>query len=411
MIELSRKQARRLMLGAQQLAGPPPKRPTKTKMLETIRGLGVLQIDTISVVARSHHLVLWSRLGDHPHEWLDELYSQDSALFEYWAHAAAFVPIELFPYFRGKMLCWEGNLSARRWMDQHADLLDEVMEHVRHNGGVTTKSFSAPEGTARAEAWSWYGNKPTNVALDILWTRGELMIVRRDRFQRVYDLTERVMPAWSDDQLPSVDEVQLKLAETALNALGVATEFWLPDYFRPDWSEARITRPVARELFDRLIELGLAAPARVEGVPGMAVVAASALERNARLSRTTLLSPFDSLIWDRRRARELWDFEVQLEIYIPQPKRRYGYFSLPILYRDQLVGRLDPKADRKAGVLYVNALHLEPWFIGSDDERFYAALAATLDDFRAFNRVDEIVVTRADPEQAAERLRVALAAH
>lgn len=410
MIELSRKQARRIMLGAQQLAGPPPKRPTKAKMLEAIRGLGALQIDTISVVARSHHIVLWSRLGNHSPEWLDELYSQDGALFEYWAHAAAFVPIEMYPYFRGKMLCWEGNASSRRWMAEHAELLDEVVEHVRQNGGATTKSFTAEEGTKPAEAWSWYGNKPTNVALDILWTQGVLMIARRDKFQRVYDLTERVHPTWSDDQLPSDVDVQLKLAETALNALGVVTEFWLPDYFRPDWSEARITRPVARELFDCLIERGVATPAQIDGVPGKTIVAISALERNAKLSRTTLLSPFDSLIWDRRRARELWDFEVQLEIYIPQEKRRYGYFSLPILYRDQLVGRLDPKADRKANVLYVHALHLEPWFSGSDDERFYASLAATLDDFRAFNRVDEIVVTRSDPAHAAEPLRLALAA-
>jgi hypothetical protein len=376
-------------------------------MLETIRKLGALQIDSISVVARSHHIVLWSRLGNHPPEWLNELHSRDRALFEYWAHAAAFVPIELYPYFRGKMLSWAGNASARRWMAENSAVLDNVITHVRENGGVTTKSFEAPTGTERAEAWSWYGNKPTNLALEILWTRGALMIARRDRFQRVYDLTERVHPTWSDDQLPSDDEVQLILSENALNALGVATEFWMPDYFRPDWSAAKITRPVARELFDRLIERGAAVPAQIEGVPGKTVVATSALERRFKLSRTTLLSPFDSLIWDRRRARELWDFEVQLEIYIPQHKRRYGYFSLPILYRDQLVGRLDPKVNRKARALYVNALHLEPSFAGAD-ECFYTELAASLHDFRAFNDADDIIVTRSDPRQAAEGLRAAL---
>ena len=410
MLELSQAQARRMLIGAQQLSGPPPRRPTKARMLETIRKLGALQIDTISVVARSHHIVLWSRLGNHDPEWLNDLHGQDKLLFEYWAHAAAFVPIEMYPYFRGKMLSWTGNAASQRWLDEHPHVLEEVMANVRANGGVTTKSFAVPEGKERAEAWSWYGNKPTNVALDILWTQGELMIARRDKFQRVYDLTERVLPTWSDDQLPSDEEVQLTLAETALNALGVATEHWLIDYFRPDWSSARITRPVARQLFDELVERGVAVPARIEGVPGKSVVAAAAVERRFRPSRTTLLSPFDSLIWDRRRVRELWEgFEVQLEIYVPQAKRRYGYYCLPILYRDQLVGRLDPKVDRKGRVLFINALHLEPGFVDAADERFYAELAATLHDFRTFNEADDITVTRSDPPQAAEQLRAALA--
>lgn len=413
MLELSRRQARRLMIGAQQLAGPPPKRPSKAKMLEVIRGLGALQIDSISVVARSHHIVLWSRLGNHPPEWLDELHGQDGALFEYWAHAAAFVPIELFPYFRGKMLCYPpdgGYNFTRDWMSENRDVLDAVVGHVQANGAVTSKSFDPPEGAARAAAWGWHGNKPTNRALDLLWTQGVLMVARRDKFQRVYDLTERVYPTWSDTLLPSDEDVRLVLSEIALNAVGVMSEYWLPDYFRPDWSTARVNRAVAREVMAQLVERGVAVPAQIEGVAGQTVVAASALERRFPPSRTTLLSPFDSLIWDRRRARELWDFEVQLEIYIPRDKRRYGYYSLPILYRDQLVGRLDPKADRKAGVLYIHALHLEPWFSGADDERFYAELAATLNDFRAFNGVHEIVVTRSEPEHAAAPLRLALAA-
>ena len=411
MLKLSRAQARRIMIGAQQLAGQPPKRPTKAKMREVIQGLGALQIDSISVVARSHHIVMWSRLGNHPPEWLTELHGEDGALFEYWAHAAAFVPIELFPYSRGKMLSFPsatGHKQTRAWIADNQELLDDVVRHIREHGPVTTKSFNAPDGAERAAPWAWYGNKPTNLALDILWYQGVLMVARRDKFQRVYDLTERVHPAWCETELPSDAEVQRTLAETTLHALGVVSEWWMPDYFRPDWSSARINRQVARDLFVDLVDRELAVPVEIEGVPGETIASTALLNRRFRPSRTTLLSPFDSLVWDRRRVDELWDFELQLEAYTPAHKRRYGYFSLPILYRDQLVGRLDPKADRKARVLYVNALHLEPSFAGQDDDQFYAELARTLLDFSAFNDVDDVRITRSDPPDAAERLRAAL---
>lgn len=411
MLDLTLKQARRLMIGAQQLAGPAPKRPTRRRMRETIQRLGALQIDSISVVERSHHLVLWSRLGNHPTEWLNDLYADERALFEYWAHACAYVPIELFGPFRRKMLDSPRlrRKRAKEWIEENQDVLDHVIEFVQLNGAVSTRSFDPPEGADRPQAWAWYGNKPTNLALDILWTDGTLMVDRREGFQRFYDLTERVYPDWDDDShLPAEDEARDQLAQRALAAMGLTTVYWLPDYFRTNWGDRVIERSVSRQMMDRLVEQGLAVPARVRGLDDDVVVWKELLDQRIRPSRTTLLSPFDSLIWDRRRTSELFDFEIKLEAYTPRDKRRYGYFSLPILHRDELVGRLDPKVDRKTKVLTINTLHLEPSFVGRDDERFYSDLAATLDDFRAFNGAEEIVVAWSDPEEAAGRLRAAL---
>ncbi len=410
MLELSLREARRLMVGAQLLSGPSPKRPTKAKMLDVMRHLGAVQIDSISVVQRSHHIVLWSRLGNHPAEWLNELLGKDRAIFEYWVHAAAYAPIEFFPYFRREMLRFQNDCSHRTmvWMAENQDVVDQVIAHISANGPVTTKSFDPPAGADRAAAWAWYGNKPTNQALDALWTAGRLMIDRRDKFQRVYDLTERIMPDWDDADLPSLEEGRDVLGLVSLNALGVTTARWLPDYFRT-WGYSFLKRSVATQVLNRLVEMGHAVPASVRGIPEPAFVSKAALESNFRPSRTTLLSSFDSLVWHRRRTREMFDFELRLEAYTPKAQRVYGYFSLPILYRDRLVGRLDPKAHRSTGELTVNALHLEPWFVGKDDERFYASLAANLLDFSAFNATDHIRVSYCNPPEAKARLESALA--
>lgn len=415
MLELSPREARRLAIGAQQLAGPPPKRPTRKRLRETIFRLGALQIDTIHVVARSHHIVLWSRLGNHPKEWLYDLCYPDRAVFEYWAHAAAFVPVELFPYFRRTMLEYADpdgtrwNARSREWMNENAAVLDHVIAHATEFGPVASTTFSAPEGSTRAEPWAWYGNKPTNVALEMLWTMGTFMVHRREKFQRWYDLTERIMPDWDDALLPTIEDERRALAAHAFSAMGIATARWLPDYFRKNWGSSNLPSGTVQTVLQDLVERGLIVPARVRGWDDYAYVWAALLEKRIPMSRTTLLSPFDSLVWDRRRTAGLFDFELMLEAYTPAPKRRYGYFSLPILYRDQLVGRLDPKADRANGQFYVRALHLEPWFVDRADERFYTQLADTLMDFAAFNDCDTVTVERSDPANAALCLSAALA--
>jgi uncharacterized protein len=412
MLELSMRQARRLMIGSQLLSGPVPKRPTKQAMLSTIRHLGAVQIDSISVVQRSHHLVLWSRLGNHPSEWLDQLLGDDKEIFEYWVHAAAYAAVDHFPFFRRQMLAFPemATTRTREWMDENRELLDHVMAHVRQHGPVTTKTFAAPDGAQRAEAWAWYGNKPTNLALEILWSTGDLMIDRRLKFQRVYDLTERVLPDWDDDHLPPVDAERRALGLLALNALGVTTPAWISDYFRTHSTRPAIPRKDIPNVMEELVDIGQAVRGSVEGLAHPVYISTQALGRNFKPSRTTLLSSFDSLVWDRKRTLEMFDFFLQLEAYTPRQKRVYGYFSLPILYRDRLVGRLDPKAHRATGELSIRSFHLEPWFLGKDDERFYAQLAETLLDFSAFNGTDHITVHSCNPPESRSRLLAAIGA-
>lgn len=410
MLKLSLREARRLMIGSQRLAGPAPKRPTRAKMLETIRQLGALQIDSISVVQRSHHLVLWSRLGNHPPEWLEEIHSQERAIFEFWVHAAAYAPIELYGHFRHDMLRYPELTSkaGREWLRDNRDVCDFVLDHVRANGPVTSGSFAAPEAAERPEPWAWYGNKPTNVALEVLWRTGELMVARRDKFQRVYDLPERVHPTWSDEHLPTREETDLALGRAALNALGVTTVRWLPDYYRRRSTRTTVPGMMPLETLEMLVDTGDAVRADVAGLPEPAYVATRALEQRFRPSRTTLLSPFDSLVWHRRRTAEMFGFDLVFEPYVPKEKRLYGYFTLTILHRDQLVGRLDSKAHRSTGELTINSLHLEPWFVGRDDERFYRELATTLHDFSRFNATTHITVLSTNPVDVHAKLVHAL---
>lgn len=410
MLRLSLREARRLMIGSQLLAGPPPKRPTKTRMLETIRQLGALQIDSISVVQRTHHLVLWSRLGNHPPEWLEEIHSNERAIFEFWVHAAAYAPIELYPHFRHDMLRYTELTSkaGREWLRDNRHVCDEVLDFVRVNGPVTSGSFAAPSDAERPEPWAWYGNKPTNVALEVLWRTGELMVARRDKFQRVYDLPERVYPGWSDDQIPTIEETDLALAGSALRAMGVTTVRWLPDYYRRRHTRATVPGMMPLEMLETLVDTGDAVRAEVDGLPEPAYVSTRALEQRFRPSRTTLLSPFDNLVWHRRRTAEMFGFDLIFEPYVPKEKRLYGYFTLTILHRDQLVGRLDSKAHRATGELSINSLHLEPWFVGRDDERFYRELATALHDFSRFNTTDHITIQATNPPDVRARLSEAL---
>lgn len=399
------------MIGSQLLSGPAPKRPTTRKMLEVIRHLGAVQIDSIHVVARSHHIVLWSRLGNHPQSWLNDLLANHRAIFEYWTHAAAYSPIELYPCFRRAMLSGEkgGGARAARWKAENTDVIKQVIEYINEYGAVCTRSFDAPEGVERAAPWAWHGNKPTNRALDILWSDGTLMVDRRESFTRYYDLTESILPEWSDSEIPTVETERATLTEHTINALGVTTARWLPDYFRMNgWRQRSGGQSIAEEMLDYLVETGAALPATIDGIDEPAYVSAAAIDKRFKPGRTTLLSPFDSLVWDRLRTQQLWDFDLKLEAYTPKDQRQYGYFSLPILHRDRLVGRLDPKVDRKTGTLHIRTLHLEDDFQKEADDRFFNELAGCLLDFAAFNHADSIQIDPAVPQTTASKLNSAI---
>lgn len=347
--------ARALHLAAQDLLAPRRRRAVKADVLAAIRRMRMLQIDTISVVARSPYLVLWSRLGDYRPAWLDELLAEGS-LFEYWAHEACFLPIEDYGLYRHRMLDPEamGWKYSATWMRERADEVARLLEHIRANGPVRAADFARQGG----KAGGWWEWKPEKRSLETLFTAGALMIARRHNFQRVYDLAERVHPGWHDSRMPSADAVGREFVLRTVHALGLARAAWIPDYHRT-------RRPHVDPA--RLAAEGLLLPARVEGWRDPVYIHPEHLELARRAAAgtltptlSTLLSPFDPVVWDRRRALELFDFDYRLECYTPEARRRYGYFTLPILRRGALVGRIDAKAQRKDGRFELRSVALEP---------------------------------------------------
>jgi uncharacterized protein YcaQ len=334
---------------------------------------------------------------------LDDLLAE-GALFEYWSHAACFIPVEDYGLYRRLML--DKTDKTRAWMEAHPDALEHVMGHIREEGPVRSAEFARTDG----KAGGWWEWKPEKRALEHLFAAGELMISHRENFHRVYDLRERVLanalPDWEDALAPNEQEVRRALAVKAVRALGVAVARWVPDYFRtPKRGSAALLEELADEgsLLRATIE-DFDEPAYVH--PDNAGLAEEAASGGLRSSVTTLLSPFDPVVWDRARALELFGFDYKIEVYTPAAKRRYGYYSLPILHDGALVGRLDAKAHRKEGIFEVKAVHLEPGAPVSDE--LVAGLASALRDCAAWHETPQVQVRRSDPPWLAEALRLAL---
>src|SRR3712207_3532814 len=296
-VRFSRAAARALLLAAQGLCSPPARPAAQGDVLEAVRRMGVLQIDSIAVVARSPYLVLWSRLGPYEPRWLDELLAE-GVLFEYWAHAASLIPIEDYGLYRRLML--EGSEKTRAWFSAHPEEVRRVLARVREGGPVRSAEFARADGRAGGW-WEW---KPEKRALEHLFAAGELMISRRDpNFHRVYDLRERVLeralPGWEDGLAPTPEEVRPTLALKAVRALGVAFARWVPDYFQTP-------KGGAAGLLEGLADEGELLRARVEGWqepayvhPENVVPAERVVSGGLRPGVTTLLSPFDPVVWDR----------------------------------------------------------------------------------------------------------------
>src|SRR5215210_18383 len=389
------------MLLAAQGLNSAPKRATKGDVREIIRRMGVLQIDSISVVALSPYLVLWSRIGGYDPVWLDELLAE-GALFEYWSHAACFIPIEDYGLYRRLML---GKTDkTRAWMEAHPDALEQVMGRIREDGPVRSAEFARTDG----KAGGWWEWKPEKRALEHLFAAGELMISRRENFHRVYDLRERVLanalPTWEDALAPNEQEVRRALALKAVRALGVAVVRWVPDYFRtPKRGAAKLLEELADE--GSLLRAGIEDEAAYVH-PDNAGIAEEILTGSLQPSVTTLLSPFDPVVWDRARALELFGFDYKIEVYTPAARRRYGYYSLPILHDGALVGRLDAKAHRRQGTFEVKVIHLEPDTLVNDD--LVSGIAGALRHCAGWHGTPEVLVRRSDPPELAEMLTISV---
>lgn len=400
-LTLTRSQVRRIMIRAQGLDRQRPARAARD-ILTTIERMGMLQIDTLSVVNRSHYFVLWSRHGAYPLAWLDQLLV-DRKIFECWTHEACFAPPAWFPYHR-RLLADTARGTKTQWATKllatHRAAADAMKDHIRTHGSVRANSFARPSGE-RKDWWDWTHEKQL---LEALFACGDVMIARREGFQRVYALTETIRPDWDESQLPGrVETAEYQILATA-RALGVVHSRWLGDYYRMQSSlQPFVAALVAR---GQLLEVA------IEGIAGPAYLLPETHAALARLTKpvhgATLLSPFDPLVWDRKRALELFNFEYRIECYTPAHKRVYGYFTLPILLGERLIGRVDCKVDRAARVFAIKALHDEPGVVlRPSDATALAAMYWACTQWHGATVIDSRGI---DSGENGQLLRAALAA-
>ena len=354
--QLSIAQARRVVLAAQALDRPHAESHGRADIRRLIRRLGLLQIDSVNILVRAHYMPLFSRLGAYDREHLnaDSYDGKQRRLFEYWAHEASLVPLEMHPLFR-----WRMDAAARgqgiygglaRFARERKQFVSEVLKAVRDDGPIAASDI----GSSTKPVAGWWSWSEAKTALEYLFWAGKVTTLRRETagFTRIYDVPERVLPAAVlAIPTPPVVEAQRALLRHAAGALGVATEACLREYFRMPVADAR-----AR--LAELVEAGELVTIAVEGWDKLAYMPRGAVVPR-KAEGVALLSPFDPLLSERSRAERLFDFHYRIEIYTPAHKRQFGYYCLPLLIGTRIVGRFDLKADRAAGVLRVEAAHIE----------------------------------------------------
>jgi hypothetical protein len=337
---------------------------TKREVEEAIRRLSCVQLDSITAVARSHRIALGSRVGDYPRETVSRLLGQ-GRIFEYWAHEACLIPIEEWPLFRARMTRhhpWRGDVTR-----QHPELTKEVLAALRERGPLASRDF---EGKGGGGMWNW---KPAKMVLEALWNSGEIVIAGRvSGFQRLYDLAERVIPKdLLEAPVPEAARRDRELVLRAIRARGALTEAGIVEHWRFKGGVARV-----RPHVDALVAEGLVERVAVEDALADVLVPAGTDLDPPRPTAAALLSPFDNLLWDRPFARRVLAFDHVIEVYKPAPQRQFGYYVLPFLWRDRVVGRADLKSERAEGALVVRDFHVERGVRRSAalDDAFHRAL-------------------------------------
>lgn len=394
---LTQAAARRAMLAEQGLLQPPASPDSKEDILACIKQMGYLQIDTIQAVRRSQYLVLWSRLGDYDPAWLNELHVSGH-LFEQYAHALCYIPVEDYPIFRGLML--DGGHTGdswREWAETHPEIIQYVRSVIEDQGPVCSADFdSATISTG------WGDVKQEKLALSRLFVTGELMVAHRDGFRRYYDLRERVLPGWHDAQALDRMSAYKALVLRAVKALGVTTKEWISSYYylkKTDLTE--ILEDLTAKGDIELVQVeGWESPAYMHPENGDLIQAAA--NDGLEPTLTSLLSPFDPLVSDRERALTLFGFNYRMESYLPAKDRQYGYFCLPILHKGELVGRLDPKAHRREKRMEIKIIYLEPSVPIDDD--LTNSLKCTLEAFSSWHGMTAYDIVETDPPALLEAL-------
>jgi uncharacterized protein YcaQ len=393
--DISTRDARRLFLHRQGLLRREPFGRGGQAVARAVERLGWVQIDTISVVERAHHHVLRSRVAGYQPRWLDDLQHRERAVFEYWSHAAAYLPMRAYRFYL-PMMRW-----SRRGDAADPKMAREVLRRVRDEGPLQSRDFEAA-GHRSDGWWDW---KPAKRTLEQLFHRGELMVTRREGFQKVYDLPERVLPESVDTSFPDASEWGRFVVGMMIDALGIASDKEIAyQRIAAPRLYSRPILPLVQQAAADMVEAGELEQVTVEGRGSYLTRHLDWLPVRLGRKRVTILSPFDNAVIMRERARELFGFDYAIECYLPAGKRRYGYFSLPILFGDELVGRMDSKADRRTGTLTVNLLHLEP---GADPAAIRDPLMQALNGFARDNGCTRVIMGATEPASLkAELARV-----
>jgi hypothetical protein len=384
-VDFSRAEARRIALGAQALDAPRRGPSTRAALLRTVDRLGVLQIDAVNVLVRAHYVPLYSRLGPYAQERLDDAaYGRTRSLFEYWGHQASLLPVSLQPLFRWRMQK-AGSLEQiyaglARFVRARRSYVDSVLEEVRERGALRAGELTS----SVPRTGGWWGWSDAKRALEFLFWAGLVTTRSRKNFERIYDLTERVLPPEIvAAPTPSIEDAHRELVRISARALGIATEDDLADYFRLRLGDVR---PRIAELVEERVLTAVL----IEGITKPTyLVAGAKLPREA--TGRAILSPFDPLVWHRARTHRLFDFHYRISIYTPEHLRKHGYYVLPFLDGDALAARVDLKAARDSSTLLVQSVHLEP---GSDMKKTAASLAAELREVATWLGLERVKVTK-----------------
>ncbi len=386
MIELKEQQLkhlRRTVVSAQGLLNFKPYGQGLAGTVSAVKHLGYIQLDSISVIERAHHHVLYSRVPGYKPDMLEQL-MQGGDIFEYWAHAAAVLPMSDFRY----SLPYKHSIKSGQthwYKSPDKKLMRELLARIRSDGPLRSRDvkLQAEKGGNKTGWWDW---KPAKRALEQLYMQGDLMVCARTGFQKTYDLTERVLPPQADTSMPTVNEWADHLLNQQLRSHGLVSLKGIT-YLRRN---AELKSAVKALVYERLSQGTLQQIQLPDD--SMYLMAADAFENPMPRVKNTLriLSPFDNAVIQRERLKDLFGFNYQLECYVPASKRRYGYFSLPMLYRDEFVGLMDCKAHRKERLFEIKSLHLQSDL--KDYDSFMKALLSALHEFKIFQGCEDLVV-------------------
>jgi uncharacterized protein YcaQ len=387
---LSIQQARKLVLLSQRL---PPAKQTGGALaatLSAIEHLGYVQIDTISAIQRAHHHTLWNRNPRYKAAHLNQL-MLDKQIFEYWSHAAAYLPMGDYRYSLPRKQAI-ANGDQNHWYERDERLMKSVLKRIAAEGPLMAKDF---EHTGK-KTGEW-ASKPAKRALETLYMQGELMVPCRINFHKVYDLTERVLPEGIDITLPTSEEYARFLIARYLRANGLGQSAEIAYLLKN-------TKPLVSTTLQDMVANGELHQISVDGHRYHALPASlELLSKPLARSKLKILSPFDNLLIQRNRMQRLFGFDYQVECYVPEAKRRYGYFSLPVLWDGKLAARMDCKAERKKARLHIHHLALEPWLVKTD--AFFGALQKELASFLQFNDCCQFRLHRTSPAHVKRMLK------